>query len=418
MRPFPYNSACAQAAEGPHRHDPHGRALVPGPRSREPENAVPTKAAVRRRGYKCHAATAPADFAGCSLVGSGLSRTPRTPPECRIAGHAEAFDADTLWMDAIHTGKRVVLVCPRLNNLRADLRTARFRIDGHPVAASVREFKRHAIVQLASPEFPARVSIEIGDWRAESRVHSASPEMFRGRNVIFTLSKDNDLDWIHDFARFHHRHHRADAMLFVDNGSAAYGPDEIESAVKRSGIDRVLVLASPLNYGPRGKRPHLHDDQYLQSCVMNIARLRFLSRARAVLNCDVDELVHSRGPSIFDLAVRSPLGFVRFAGRWRYPAANLVGSARHAAHVFERPGGKICSEKWCIVPDGPLRHLQWRPHSLEPLPFARIFNTRAAGFWHCRAVSNDWKGYGRLFSPDDTVADPSIQSAMNAAGLE
>ena len=53
---------------------------------------------------------------------------------------------------------------------------------------------------------------------------------FAGRNCLMTLSRDNALDWIRDWAAFHVREHGADAVLFFDNGSTDYRPEEILAA--------------------------------------------------------------------------------------------------------------------------------------------------------------------------------------------
>ncbi|NVO26751.1 hypothetical protein HJ526_04915 [Donghicola sp. C2-DW-16] len=353
------------------------------------------------------------DFATCSLFGSGHTRLSEVPAKYKTAGYDQNFDADTLWVDAIHVSGKVVLVCPRLNNLSAILKTARFRLDDVRVDAKFREFKRHALIELPAQYPPQKVSVRIGNWCAETEVNASDTETFQSHNVLLTLSKDNSLEWIHDWAKFHAHHQNADAVLFVDNGSAGYGPKEIEDVLRKAGIQKAKVLSIPLPYGPRGERPYLLCDQFLQTCVMNIARLRFLSKARAVLNCDIDELVHTNGLNVFDQAHQSKFGFVRFEGSWRYPSPTLQAEARHSDHTFKREDAKPCPAKWCIVPDRFLGALQWRPHSLEHLPFSDLFKSRTAQFWHCRSISNDWKNYGRLQPKNNTTLDPSFQLAFN-----
>lgn len=354
------------------------------------------------------------DFATCSLFGSGYTRLSKVPSQYKTKDYDQKFDADTLWVDAVHSKGKVVLVCPRLNNLRESLLTAQFRLDGVRIKARIREYRRHALIELPAKYTPSRVSVRIGRWTGHSAINPTDAELFRARNVLFTLSKDNRLEWIHDWARFHARHQGADAVCFVDNGSTDYNVTQIEEAIREAGVAAVKVLRTPLPYGPRGERPYKLCDQFLQTCIMNIARLRFLSQARAVLNCDIDELVHSTGESVFDQALRSRFGFVRFQGSWRYPEPNLQGITRHADHAFRRQESNPCSEKWCLVPKGPLGSMQWRPHSLEHLPFSKLFNERNTRFWHCRGISNDWKNYGRLKPRCDTICDQKFKLELGA----
>jgi hypothetical protein len=128
------------------------------------------------------------DFASAALTEIVLRRKSRVPAQYRTEDYTHHFDAETLWVDAIHSGDRVVLICPRLNNLRASLQSADFYLDGRSANARVREFKRHAIVELRTHGRPSRVSVDFGQGRLESRINLATPEIFHGRNVILATA--------------------------------------------------------------------------------------------------------------------------------------------------------------------------------------------------------------------------------------
>ena len=104
---------------------------------------------------------------------------------------------------------------------------------------------------------------------------------------------------------------------------------------------------------------------YLQTALLNSLRLRYLSRARAVLNCDIDELAYTPKTTIFDLAVKSPLAFVSLAVVWRYskPAdQDLIQHADHRLRHFAL--AEPCHAKWCIAPQGLINWfpLSWNLH--------------------------------------------------------
>jgi hypothetical protein len=310
------------------------------------------------------------------------------------------------------------LVCPRLNNLSDIVRSAQFELDTIPVTARVQEYDRHAIITLDMDAKPTRVSVKIGQWHGESLIYEWDTTSFQGCNVIVTMSKNNEHRWIHDFARFHVQNHRADGMLFIDNGSADYGPDELLATLKSAGIAKPAVLSTALKLGPRGLKPFRNSELYLQTCALNVARVGYLSRAKAVLNCDVDELVHCTDGTIFDLARHSPLGFVTFVGSWRFPAQVRTGPVVHADHMGADPTRGPCPPKWCIVPNGPLDQFQWRPHALGRLPFPRLFRTKQAKYWHCRAVTTSWKGNNRLVVPEKTIPDQEMRAFLERLGTE
>ncbi len=354
------------------------------------------------------------DFATVTLAGSGLTRRPWVREAKREADYLQRFDAATLWLDAVWTGREVRLICPRLNNLRRAVTGAGFALDGRPVRARFRHYDRHCIVSLAAPAPGARVSVRIGDWQAEGPVSLPDPR-FDGKNVLLTLSKNNDPGWIEDWARFHVHHHGAEAAVFVDNGSD-YGPEVAEAALRRGGVEP-LVLVTRRPFGPRGKKPFANAELFLQFAVLNAVRWRYLQGARAVLNCDVDELVMSPGGSVFDRAVHSRFGYVAFPGRWVYPAPEVQGQTCHGAHDHVDVPPKRCPDKWCMVPSGPLRGYEWRQHMLERLPLPKAFRQRGVWFYHCRAVTDGWKSPTRARGAAGTVPDPDLRAALEAAGL-
>lgn len=348
------------------------------------------------------------DFATVTLAGSGVQRMPRVKPVHWTEGYLERFDTQTFWLDACWRAGVVRLTCPRLRGM-AGLRRAGFALDGRAVAAKVKHYDRHSVISLTAETCPERVSVQLGDWQAEGAVHGYDG-VFDGRNVLLTLSKDNDPVWIEDWVRYHVHHHGADAVLLVDNGSAC-GRAPIEAAIARAGVSCAQVLVTDLPYGPRGQKPYANAELLLQFTVLNAVRQRFLWNARAVLNCDIDELVHCAG-SIFDRAVASRLGYVAFAGHWVHPEPGFTGFPSHGVHGHRDDPAKPCPAKWCMVPSGPLGGFEWRQHRLERLPFPTLFEGDAL-FWHCRNVTNGWKLAQRQQVQQRTVPEPELQAAVD-----
>jgi hypothetical protein len=297
------------------------------------------------------------------------------------------------------------------------MRRAVFRVDGETVRARFRTFYRHEYIHLAAKGPRARVSVTLGDWTGETGVSADESAEFAGLNTLMMHSKNNDLDWIRDTVRFHVHHHGLQGVLLSDNGSTRYGTGDLAEAIRQGGATTVRVLSAPMPFGPRGKRPYANTELYLQTMLVNTHRLRFLRKARAVLSCDVDELVMSDRGSIFDQAVQSPLGFVRFKGDWRYMAPHTDHAPRHGAHRFGKPDEARCPTKWCLVPGGPMGRFCWSTHSLERMPLDALFISRQARFAHCRAITTGWKSMGRLETPEGTTPDTELAKALDDAGL-
>jgi hypothetical protein len=124
--------------------------------------------------------------------------------------------------------------------------------------------------------------------------------------------------------------------------------------------------------------------------LLNLARTRFLGRAKAVLSIDVDELVLPvDGRSVFDAAQASWWGMVSFPGHWRYAS----GSEQpvHRDHLWFNEQDEACPPKYCYRPDSLLGRSPLGVHGLEWISWRWFPRPSAFSFMHCRSISTNWK---------------------------
>ena len=331
------------------------------------------------------------------VLPEALGRRDYVVPESWRAENFDArYDFHTLIYDAVYLPARgiVALFCPKLLNFAKLLARAEIRLDGARVRPGwIRRHRRYDVVPLPAKCQPAELSIDLGDWRAAVPVNPAEPEAFAGMNCLMTLSRNNALEWIHDWALFHARAHGARGIVFIDNGSDAYDLGAIEETLARvPGIERIRVLAANHPYGPVGGRRKPTKGKFLQAGVTNIARWRYFRAARAVLVNDIDELVVSpAGQSLFDATVAAPGGYLKVRGVWRL--ADLVPGVmpRHRDHIYPPAADEICPAKYCIVPNGPLRRYSWGTHALDRHWLSSRYETTDFRYFHCRSISDLWK---------------------------
>ncbi|WP_156882841.1 hypothetical protein [Rhodovulum sp. P5] len=357
-----------------------------------------------------------ATLAHADLTQTPLRRDHFVPAQARDDAYHAAYDRTTLWYDAFWRDGRVVLVAPRLLNFWPALKAADIRLDGVPAKLGRRaRFHRHEVLHIPARQRPKTISVTGPDWSLETDLSISALDRFAGRNVILTISKDNDLDWIRDFARFHQRTQRAEAILFIDNGSSAYGPDDIAAVLADAGLSGT-ILSAPLPYGPvvQDKR-NRHRANFFRTAMLNLARLRFLSRARAVLNVDIDELVWTDGPSIFDIAANARFGFAPFGGAWRHPPDDLDRAPRHADHVWAQEASPKTPAKYAVAPNRLAGRFSWDVHRLEGLPLKSAFLREDAGYWHCSCISTGWKYTQRLTHRGGDRIDPRCVQAFQSA---
>jgi hypothetical protein len=349
------------------------------------------------------------------LSGAAPRRKPLRPPAFRIDGFDEKYDFDTLFFDAFFdaAGCEVIAVGPPLLNLRPAL--ARMRMtalpSGTPCRFRIKEMDRHAQVRIAVPLGTERLAMcsDIGDFVVTLRANRCA--IFHDRRVLFTLSKNNRLDWIQDWIRYNRDIHSADAVLIYDNASTQYAAAELAAAVAAvSGIAAAAVVSWPFKYGPQGlDAKRFWDSDYCQNGAWEHARHCFLGLAKSAMNADIDELVVSdSGASVFEAAERSPFGIMRYRGAWMPGIADLTRTASDQAPIRHRDFEYVlhplrtwrwgvmpsvvdrCPPKWTVVPARCPDHAQWCAHNIKnwiaALPVTDRFVYR-----HFREINDNWK---------------------------
>lgn len=320
----------------------------------------------------------------------------------------QAYDSTTLAYDVQYdpADGRLRLYCPKRLNL------------AHLIAAGVSPGR----LRWAGARHLDVGQMRWHDTQGEVRLGEAAltPSVvdratFRGRNVLISMSRNNDLAWIADWAGWHVRMHGADAVVLSDNNSADYAPEDVAEALAQvEGLRVVRVVRVPHRYGPLDAHCTRRSDAcFLQACLLSALRDRYLRSARAVLACDIDELVVSdSGQSVFD-AAGGWLGYLTFAGEWRYPA-QTDARPRHDDHIMVRPGDAPCATKYCVRPNSPLGRRPMQLHQLAGVPRKMTLARGRFRFLHCHGISTSWK-YGRDTVDKGLVRDTATEALMARA---
>lgn len=323
-------------------------------------------------------------------------REPPRPPAQRQSDYLDKFDHDTLVYDAFPTGDTVRLVGPPLLNLAGPLGDATWRIDDTEVPARLEDLDRTQQSWLdASATGGAKLTVKLGEATCEAEISESGVDWFRGRRVLTTKSKNNDLQWITDWARFHAEKQGVDAVLFYDNGSDHYRPEDVLEALDVPGVEVAVVVVWPFKFGPQGgnwagltNAPW--DSDFCQYGILEHARHRFLSEAAGVLNHDVDELAVSEDDaSVFDLLAASESGVIRYPGRWiDTPRATIADPPRFSDFTVYDSSRAPSTSKWAIDPRRTPDALQWKTHSVSGVSMAA---TKRIQHRHFTGITSNWK---------------------------
>lgn len=347
---------------------------------------------------------------------TAMRREPTRPVEHRGAEFDARYDADTLFFDVFHGAqRRVVMVGPPFLNLLPALKemTVTARPSGENCRFEIRELDRHGQIHVEVPDGTEALTLATAFGTVDVTISPSELDLFAGRRVLFTLSKNNHLGWIQDWIRFARDIHGAEAVLIYDNSSTHYTPDALAAAIAAvDGIAVARVVTWPFRYGPQGLDAwRFWDSDYCQHGAWEHARRRFLQAARSAQNADVDEMVVSTdGRSVFEAAENDPFGVVRYAGRWITGISDRPRDDREVRrhldyHVVTREqmvrrygilsvDTQRSPQKWTVVPALCPEGAQWRAHSIAGwLPAQRT--SSAFSYRHFREINDSWK-YDRL----------------------
>lgn len=391
------------------------------------------EAALRRAGAQI--ARVQLSFAALS-ADNPVKRLPRSPWRPRPDGFWAAFEDRALYYDAFRAanGKDVLLVGPTPLNLRGGLEAARYSALPSGVALGAELFPSRStmLTRLANvPEDARAVRVEAFGETFDLAIQPNFSASLADARILFTINKNNRLEWIADWAHWHASLHGTDTVILFDNGSTEYTIDQLEDTLAAvDGLKTVIVIDVPHKFGPIDTSVLVTKfyPRFLQISMTNLALRRFGMEAGGLLDCDIDELAWVDGQSVYERAERSDLGAVRIRGRWIEAARAPDAPARHLAFRHRRADfrHRLSPSKWVLDPRRKwVRSLEVQPylHRIHGAPRAARKHDDKTVFFHFKGINTNWKEQrtgdgkpvGRMII-DDRLATASSAFARHTNG--
>jgi len=326
-------------------------------------------------------------------------------------------------------GRRILLVGPPPLNLWPQLRHARYL--ALPSRTPLREtYHTSASVMLTelagAPPGTTAVEMQLAHEKYELPLQQNASPALAGHRVLFTLSKDNELGWIREWAHYHAAIQGVDAVVLFDNGSSRYGTGEIVETLRGvNGIRHAAVMSLPYRYGGTDlavlSNPYY--GLFLQIATMSIALRRYAARAAGLLNCDIDELAATpAGTTVFELARQSQHGLVVTRGQFieavpTVPPNGHVPTHRDYLSRRRDPLTRLSRpRKWVLDPTRSwVADLNVHPymHWIEGRPWFGKTQPPGTFHWHFRGINTNWKE-NRTDASHLTSADIEIDERLQA----
>lgn len=303
-------------------------------------------------------------------------RLPTRRYTLRRPEYEDQFDFTTLYNDIFWSqgNEKIILLGPPHHNLGSNSPICYYALpSGDACVANRIRNQWTDRVEITAPQGTTGLLIQFGESSFHTTPQPYLGEVFNGRKALFTMSKNNNLQWIHDWALFYSRQHGCDAIVLYDNNSDQYTLDDIHAALKAAVPDgEIAVVDWAFRYGVfdgrKDKTIGLWDGFFSQFTVFEHARRRFLDKAYAVVNADIDELVLCESnSSLFEMTKQSRTGYLCYSGQW--VSAHTSGDIKNRSfkdYLFLTAGGtEMVEKKWCVDPSRCPESAQWKVHSVH-----------------------------------------------------
>ncbi len=334
-----------------------------------------------------------------SCILSDIGKHKRSSPRIeslRSIDYEEKFDYTTLAFDVFMSDDKLVFSGPPAYGLEEFFNKENFYLNGQSIC-HIPEI--HLLDRTQRNWLWGDNDVQQFKWKYEDvefniSVNHHCHDLFRGKKVLFTLSKNNKFEWISDWIRFYKIIHDIDAVLFYDNNSDNYTLEELkEYLIKQNlGVDVVLV---PWNfkYGPQGgmfadTKSAPWDSDFCQYGMMEHAKERFLKYSFGVINVDIDELIVGKNDeSIFCQLNKTPA--IHIHGKWieSVPLDKSAPVRFNNFFFYDRKNYKS-DYKWCVSPQKIEYDAQWKVHTIKT---KKIKITKNFYYLHYKAINYNWK---------------------------
>lgn len=336
---------------------------------------------------------------------SDVKRMPKHPERERPRDFLDSFDFTTIYYDCFwdDVGRDILCIGPTPTNLKTYYKKAVYRALPSGEVLKSKHFIGLTLMTTQLKDAPigtTHIELKFANGIHVLDVQASSCDDFAGENLMFAMSKNNELKWIRFWADYHVRNQNVSSIILFDNGSDLYTIEDVKDVLCGvTGLKKVLVVNMPYPFCSKDETLKVNPywAHFLQISMMSIVLRRFGMKTKSILNVDIDELANSSGKSdVFTLAEQSSRGILAMKGIWVEPIADeSFGDHRDFKSVAKDEKQYHCdSGKWAIDPKRKwFRRLSVFPywHWIQNRPkFGRRY-VEGVHFWHFKGINTNWK---------------------------
>lgn len=267
------------------------------------------------------------------------------------------------------------------------------------------------------------IHIQIAHQHVFRAIQPNLSRLFSGRRVLLAKNRDNPLEWIVDWARYHAVHFGIDAVVLFDTSSSLYEAADIKRALSQvPGLAVILVVDWPFPYQAPSANGWLRaHERWADNGYLEVAWRRFLLSAAFVAHLDIDELLVQRTARGLDNLMQDT------ACPWfRLQSQNIVAwpgwgtqLPRHRLFTWATAPLDNMRPKWIVVPNRCPPSARWWIHQIEGAACCPVDRDEFR-IAHFLPLTTGWGGRsGRRkvvdLNPSEHRHDPKLQQRLDEA---
>jgi hypothetical protein len=286
------------------------------------------------------------------------NRVPLRPVDLRQDNFDQLFDYTTFIYDIFSNDNKTYIISPPAT----DEDWTRFK--------EVALFDNKNISNYSSKLYKSKIQKliiknSIKEIKIKDKTYNIPKIKGLGENKVclYTLQKDNDPQWIIDWANWHIKNHGVTDVIIYDNNSAKYSIDWLKE--KTRSIKSIVHIESiNFSWGPINYKDSEWDSDFLQYAMFEHVRYYYLNNNGILINSDIDELiVGEKNLSISD-AIKENSCLI-YPGKWVYE--NIKKNSNYLQHDTHSrvDHNSFCNCKWCIHLKNTSDDVFLRVHNVE-----------------------------------------------------
>jgi hypothetical protein len=284
------------------------------------------------------------------------------------------------------------------------------------------------IMLLAQSDSLETAHFRLSDGVLSVPIQRPETELFDGMNVLFTERNGEPLEIIEAWLAYHVTHFCVDAVLMLDRGKSndkrGFGGD-LKALCDDLGLKRFVRVMSSVPLGgisPPAHHPFhspdapgkdrmddLENDPWssplVELSLYEWTKWRFLTRAQAVANLDLSDLLQLGGDP-FRAVHESTAGVIQLIGQriypWRVRAKDTVNFGDHICRQFDNPRA---NRRWCIAPGRLGVEKIWR---LVRIVDATPQPSEIYGFWRAMGVRHPDYSAAEIVPKTSLIEDDTL----------